>query len=94
MSDSHQLDRLERGLRQRREIAVAHRNARAPGAEGKGVTVSLRMHKADYVVCVEYYRDDGGYGETLSRNDHPFQSLEAALDEVARHGFTAEQLEF
>lgn len=93
MQDGSQ--RIERRLRALREIAVAHRSARDPAAEdGVGVTVSLRLGGAAYIVSVERYRDDGGYGQRLSRDEQSFESLGAALAEVARHGFQPDQLKF
>lgn len=86
--------RIERRLRALGEIAVAHRPARDPASEGVGVTVSLHLRGAVYVVSVERYRDDGGYGQKLSREEKTFDSIGAALAEVARHGFTPDHLKF
>ena len=92
MQDDSQ--RIERRLRALGEIAVANRSARDPAAEGIGVTVSLRLGGAAYIVSVERYRDDGGFGRKLSRDEATFESLGAALAEVARHGFQPDQLKF
>lgn len=86
--------RIERRLRALGEIAVAHRSARDPASEGVGVTVALRLGGAAYIVSVERYRDDGGFGQKLSREEKTFDSLGAALAEVARFGFTPDQLKF
>jgi len=87
--------RIERRLRALGEIAVAQRTARDPAAiDGVGVTVSLRLGGAEYIVSVERYRDGGGFGQKLSREEKTFESLGAALAEVARFGFTPDQLKF
>jgi hypothetical protein len=41
---------------------------------------------------VETFKDDGGYGERLSRTERSFETLQAALDEVVKHGFHVDQL--
>lgn len=92
MQDDSQ--RIERRLRALGEIAVANRSARDPAADGIGLTVSLRLGGAAYIVSVERYRDDGGFGHKLSRDEQTFESLGAALAEVARHGFAPDQLKF
>ncbi len=92
MQDESQ--RIERRLRALGEIAVANRSARDPAADGIGVTVSLRLGGAAYIVSVERYRDDGGFGRKLSRDEQTFENLGAALAEVARHGFQPDQLKF
>lgn len=88
------LERLEQGLRRRGALAAANRHPRGSVLERIGTTVYLRLLENAYVVSVEHYRDDGGYGETVSRNEQSFDSLEAALAEIAGHGFSAEQLKF
>jgi hypothetical protein len=88
------LDELLRGLRTLNEIAVAHRSAREPGSNGVGVTVSLRCRGPKYVVSVEHYRDDGGYGEKLSRVEESFDTLDAAVEHVGQQGFSVEDLKF
>ena len=91
---STSLDQLARGLRVLNKIAVAHRSARDPGSNGVGVTVSLRCRGPQYVVSVEHYRDDGGYGEKLSRTEKSFDTLDAAVEHVGQQGFSIEQLSF
>jgi hypothetical protein len=89
------LQRLENALRERGEIVVADRSPRDPGAGGVGLTVAIRYHAGHghYVVSAERYRDDGGYGEKLSREETSFETLDRALAMVAELGFRAEQLE-
>ncbi len=86
--------RIERRLRALGEIAVAHRAARDPASDGVGVTVSLSLRGAVYVVAVERYKDVGGFGQKLSREEKTFDSITTALAEVARHGFTPDHLKF
>lgn len=73
---------------------MAHRAARDPASDGVGVTVSLSLRGAVYVVAVERYKDVGGFGQKLSREEKTFDSITTALAEVARHGFTPDHLKF
>ena len=60
------------------------------------MTVALLYlyHMGAYVVSVEKFRDDGGYGEKLSREECSYESLQAALDAISEHGFSANDLKF
>lgn len=89
---SRELEELDRRLRSGRAIAVAHRSPRDKDASGIGMTVALLYHLNSYLVSVETFRDDGGYGEKLLRTERSFDSLEAALEEIAQHGFRIDQL--
>ena len=76
------------------KIGVAQRSPRDPGSKGIGVTVALLYHMGVYVVSVEKFRDDGGYGEKLSREECSYESLQAALDAISQHGFSVNDLNF
>lgn len=89
-------EQFEHRMRHKGELAQANRSPHDPGANGVGVHVTLhfRKHLGTYLATVEKYRDDGGYGEKLSREELSCASLDAALHELAQHGFTVEQLAF
>ena len=87
------LEALDRSIRSDRTIAVAYRSPRNSDSGGVGITVSLFYHLNVYVVSVEKFRDDGGFGENLSRTERDLGTLKDALDEVARNGFNVDELE-
>lgn len=83
---------LDQDIRSSKKIAVAYRSPNEASSEGIGVTVALFYHLNAYVISVEKFRNDGGYGENFSRSENSFETLQAAIDEITQHGFSVEQM--
>ena len=86
------LDELDRALTKDGATAFANRSPRAGGPDGIGVSVAIHYNrfKGPYIVSVEKYVDDGGYGQKLSRHELARETLVAVLAEARVHGFGVE----
>jgi hypothetical protein len=89
---THSLEQLDRDIRLSKKIAVGYKAPQESGPRGIGVTVSLFYQQNSYMVSVEEFRDDGGYGENLSRIEHAYETLQTAIAAITQHGFKIEQL--
>jgi hypothetical protein len=91
MSDS--IDELDHALRVLRHSAIAYRSPTEPASNGVGITASIVWNTLAYIVSCERFAYSGAYGETLSHQEHSFETLREAMDEIIKCGFQIENLE-
>jgi hypothetical protein len=85
-------EELERQIRVFGEIATALRRPIASESPDVGITVGVRFRRDKFVVRVETFLVDDGYGQSLSANDTAFDTFDDAVAFLVEHGFSVETL--